>query len=198
VKRTNFAAATVAAVAAVAVVVLACSSVARADSSWVREPGPRYIVHKSPRYATKLSIAGTLTGVVMLFAGAKMGNSEGDVMKGLAATTIVVAPSWGEWWVQDRVVVTPGMAARAVGVLASGAAIGIDHKCNALARMTDGSTGCASTERNDTALGIGIGLVVAGAVYDIVDAGRQAEKRRFIVVPAVSPTSAGIGLTAAF
>ena len=156
------------------------------------------IVHKNPVTATKISVAGTLTGIMLLFAGAKMGNYEGDAMKAVAATTMVIGPSWGEWWVQDRIVVTPGMAARVLGLAAGGAAIGVDQKCNAIARMTDGTSGCAGTTKNDTLLGIGIALATAGTIYDIVDAGRQARERRFIVVPAVTPTSAGLGFAATF
>src|ERR1043165_2414797 len=88
---------------------LGASGVAVADSTYVREPGPTYIVHKDPGYATELSAVGTAAGLAGVFVGAKMGRFEGDVMKGFAGSLFVIAPSWGEWWVADRVVVTPGM-----------------------------------------------------------------------------------------
>jgi hypothetical protein len=185
----------------VLVVMLATMStagVAVADSTYVREPGPTYVVHKSPGYATKLSAVGTAAGLAALFVGAKMGQFEGDVMKGFAGSLFVVAPSWGEWWVADRVVATPGMVMRLAGVATSSAAYTIDHKCNAIARMTEGSSGCTNTTRNDTAMGIGLALATVGAVYDIIDAGRQARNRRFIVVPNATSESTGVSLRAAF
>src|SRR5262249_44383103 len=151
------------------------SSVAVADSSTcVDEPGPTCVVHKSPGYATKLSTVGTLAGLAALFVGAEMGSHEGDVMKGFARALFVVAPSWGEWWVAAGVVATPGMVMRVVGVATSSTAYTIDSKCNAIARMTDGSSTCRNTTRNDAAMGIGVALATVGAVYDIIDAGRQA------------------------
>src|SRR5215467_2277354 len=106
---------------ATSIVASGASSVAVADSSTDHcEPGPACIVvHKSPGYATKLSTVGTLAGLAALFVGAEMGSHEGDVMKGFAGSLFVVAPSWGEWWVADRVVVTPGLVMRVVGVATS-------------------------------------------------------------------------------
>jgi hypothetical protein len=177
---------------------VAVSGVAAADSTYVRESGPTYVVHKSPGYATKLSVVGTATGLVALFVGAKMGHSEGDVMKGFAGSLFVVAPSWGEWWVADRVVVTPGMVMRLAGVATSSTAYTIDHKCNAIARMTEGSSGCTNTTQNDTAMGIGLALATVGAVYDIIDASRQARNRRFVVVPNATGESTGLSVRVAF
>jgi len=174
------------------------SGVATADSTYVREPGPAPVVHKSPGYATKLSVVGTAAGIAALFVGAKMGQFEGDVMKGFAGSLFVVAPSWGEWWVADRVVVTPGMALRLAGMATSSTAYTIDHKCNAIARMTEGSSGCTNTTRNDTAMGVGLALAAVGAVYDIIDAGRQARNRRFVVAPNATGESAGVSLRAQF
>jgi len=177
---------------------LAASGVVTADPTDDREPGPAYVVHKDPAYATKLSAVGTAAGLAMLFVGAKMGQFEGDVMKGFAGSLFVVAPSWGEWWVADRVVVTPGMALRLAGIATSSTAYTIDHKCNAISRMTEGSSGCTNTTRNDTAMGIGLALATVGAVYDIIDAGRQARNRRFVVVPNATRESTGLSLRADF
>jgi hypothetical protein len=47
-------------------------------------------------------------------------------------------------------------------------------------------------------IGVGVALLAAGTVYDIVDAGWRARERRFIVVPAASATSAGVSVVASF
>lgn len=159
------------------------------------------VAHKSAHHATTLSVIGTLSGLGMMYFSAKYGDAEGDVMKGFAGAFMVIGPAWGEWWVADRIVFTPGMGLRLAGFGIGTLALGSDRDCNAIARMTGGGAGCAPSTKqtaNDSMLELGLALGVAGVLYDVVDAGRQARMRRFMVVPAVTPTYGGLGVAASF
>lgn len=171
----------------------------------IDRPAPRSTVigHKDATHATLLSIAGTVGGVGLLYFASKFGDQEGDVMKVFAAGFMVMSPAWGTWWDRDQAAFTAGMGLRLAGFAIGGAGIGTDHSCNALARMTGGGspspcTGSSTQTASDSMLGLGLALGVAGTVLDIVEAGREARARRLVVLPAVTPTSAGISAALSF
>jgi hypothetical protein len=168
--------------------------------AYIREPErPDHVavVHKNPRKPLALSIIGALSGLGIMYGAMQFGSEEGDVMKVFAGSYMVIAPAFGEWFVQDRPVFTFGAALRLGGFAVGGLGVGADTECNAITRMTGGGTGCVSTMRqhaSDTMLGLGLLLGAAGTIYDIVDAPRQARARRFIVVP----TGTGFSIVGAF
>jgi len=191
----------VCAAVATSTVLAAMAPVANADPSDDAQERRTFTRHDE-RYATELSIAGTLSGLALLYAGSRMGNLEGEVLETFAAGYMIAAPAWGEWYVHDRVVLTPGMALRAAGFAVGDYGYHQDQTCNALARMNSGGgstcTGSPQQTTSDRVLALGLALGVLGTAWDIIDTARDAHHRRLYAAPLVSPSSAGLALGATF
>ena len=183
-------------------ILFAASSALAQPSLTQPQPDVAVVVHKDPGTATKLSVIGTLAGVGMMYFAGKFGDEEGLVLKGFAATFMITGPAWGAWWARDRPVFTVGEGLRAAAFAVGGIGYSTDTKCNAVARMTGGGeqpcTGSTSEKASDTMLGLGLALGLAGTVYDIIDAGHQARDRRFVVVPALTPSGGGVSAALSF
>jgi len=116
---------------------------------------------RNPKVATGLSIAGSVAGPVMMWAGIES-DQGGLVLAG--AGTVVLGPSLGEWYSGKPV--TIGMGLRAAGSVAflKGA---IDTICF--------DDPCTATSGSDTALmALGGAALVGGTLYDIFDAAPSA------------------------
>lgn len=146
---------------------------------------------RDPKTALALSIAGTIAGPVLIYAGDKAHSTPTEIVGG---ATVLLGPSVGEWY-SDRGA-TWGLAARGAGMVML--AVGVGQS------ICFEDAGCPGhdPQLGKALLGLGAAALVGGTLYDILDAPDAAnqfnDEHHLSITPTIEHGGGGVALAGTF